>query len=368
MTFDIDYLNLAIKLAKKGQYTCQPNPMVGCVLVNDGSIIGEGWHAVAGEGHAEVNAIHDAQRKKHDLNGATAYVSLEPCSHYGKTPPCVDALIEAGIARVVCATTDPNPEVSGRGLSKLIEAGVSASVLESEQTKQSASHLNRAFFHRMRTGKPYVMLKVATTLDGRTADSNGRSQWITGEAARQDVQYLRASSGAVLTGSGTQIADNPSLNVRLKEIEYQPYRVLLDTQLQLAESANILGNDKKLIVYTNAESNEKIIQLERRVHSFQFLDKGANHSCLKNVLNDLAELEVNQIMIEAGATLSGAFLADDLVDEIVQYIAPSILGNQARAAFDFPDALPLQHKKQFSVHSCELLGDDIKITFLRSLV
>ena len=364
MTLDIDYLQLAVELAERGQYSCQPNPMVGCVLVKDCEIIGEGWHAVAGKGHAEVNAITDAQTKGNSPNGATAYVSLEPCSHQGKTPPCVDALISAGIAKVVCATTDPNPEVSGQGLVKLNEAGIPAAITECKQTQQYAKHLNRAFFHRMRTGKPYVMLKVATTLDGRTADSQCISQWITGDAARQDVQYLRASSGAVLTGSGTQMADDPRLNVRVDDVEHQPLRVLLDTRLQIKTDANIIGDDKKLIVYTAEKDNEKIAQLQDHVHSIRNLDGAA----LVNVLNDLAELEINQVMVEAGATLAGAFLAEDLVDEIVHYLAPSVLGDQARAAFDFPVALSLQDKKRFNVHSCELIGDDIKITVLRHLI
>lgn len=361
MTSDIDYLNSAIKLAKQGQYSCHPNPMVGCVLVKDNFIIGRGWHAIAGEGHAEVNAIADAQDNGHKVNGATAYVSLEPCSHYGKTPPCADVLIAAGVTKVVCATTDPNPDVSGQGLNKLISAGIPASLIDCDVTQQAAKHLNRAFFHRMRTGKPYVMLKAATTLDGRTADSQGFSQWITGKKARQDVQFLRAMSGAILTGSGTQVADDPRLNVRLNNVEHQPYRVLLDTQLQLGVDANIVGDDKKLIVYTAEKTSKKISELQERVHSFRQLD----NTNLKGVINDLAELEINQVMIEAGSTLAGAFLAEDLVDEIVQYMAPSILGDQARAAFDLPDALALQDKKQFCVHSCELIGDDIKITFLR---
>lgn len=361
MTSDIDYLRLAIKLAAQGQYSCQPNPMVGCVLVKNHVIIGKGWHAIAGEGHAEVNAIADAQKKGHKLRGATAYVSLEPCSHHGKTPPCVDALTTEGIDKVVCATTDPNPEVSGRGLAKLIDVGIPASVIECEETQQLAKHLNRAFFHRMRMGKPYVMLKVATTLDGRTADFQGASQWITGNKARQDVQCLRAMSGAVLTGRGTQVSDDPYLNVRLNDVEFQPYRVLLDTQLQLEVDANIIGDDKKLIVYTAEQKGEKISALQGRVHSIRKLDD----SKLVSIINDLAELEINQVMIEAGATLAGAFLAEDLVDEIVHYMAPSVLGNQARAVFNLPDALPLRDKKQFNVHACELVGDDIKITFLR---
>ena len=364
MKSDADYLHLAIELAKQGQYSCQPNPMVGCVLIKENVIIGEGWHAIAGEGHAEVNAIKDAQEKGHATNGSTAYVSLEPCSHHGKTPPCVDALIAAGVTKVICATTDPNPQVSGKGLAKLISAGIPASIIECEKTQQAAHHLNRAFFHRMRTGKPYIMLKVATTLDGKTADSNGVSQWITGDVARHDVQYLRAVSGAVLTGSGTQIADDPRLNVRVSGVDYQPYRVLLDTKLQLKTDANIIADDKKLIVFTTKKNDEKARQLHDKLHSFRVVDE----INLTHIINELAELEINQVMIEAGATLSGAFLAENLIDEIVHYMAPSVLGNQARAAFDLPVALSLQNKKQFKAHSCELLGQDIKMTFLRSAI
>lgn len=366
MLSDIDYMNRAIKLAKKGQYSCHPNPMVGCVLVKDNVIIAEAWHETAGQAHAEINAITDAQQKGHDTNGATAYVSLEPCSHEGKTPPCVGALINAGIVKVICATLDPNPQVSGQGLAKLTNAGIDARVLEYEQTQQAANYLNRAFFHRMRTGRPYVMLKIATTIDGKTADYQGNSQWITGSAARENVQQLRASSGAILTGSGTQHSDNPRLNVRLTN-KHQPFRILLDTQLKLPVSANIIGDDKKLIIYTAVKSSKKITKLQNKVHAFRYIEKDDHSNNIMNVLNDLAELEINQLMIEAGATLSGSFLAADLVDEIVHYIAPSILGDQARAAFDLPKALSLNQKKQFTTHSCELLGGDIKIVFLRSL-
>ena len=361
---DKEFLLASLMLAEKGRYSCKPNPKVGCVLVKDQKVIGEGWHQIAGEGHAEVNAIADAKHRQESTQGATAYVSLEPCSFTGKTPPCVNALLDAGIQRVVCASVDPNPKVAGNGLEKLRSQGVDASVLEDADIQLKAERLNRGFFKRMRTGMPWVMLKTASSIDGRTADSKGHSKWITSEESRQDVQFLRAESDAVLTGSGTQQADNPSLNVRLDALLYklikQPYRVLLDSQFQVSVSDNIVGDDEQLIVFTTQDQSHKIKS---------FADKAQIEVCeiieLENVLKTLATIEVNQLMIEAGPILSGAFLEAGLVDEIIHYIAPSVIGSNGKGMFDFTKDLSIHEKKMFQLHTVKQIENDIKLVYVR---
>lgn len=357
------FLRQALSLAEKGRFTCQPNPMVGCVLAKAGQVIGQGFHQRAGANHAEINALEDAKQQGHDVRGASAYVSLEPCSHFGKTPPCANALVNAGIKVVVYACEDPNPLVAGKGQAILLEAGVSARLTKSSEIQAQAKALNRAFFHRMQTGRPWVLLKVAATLDGRTADSQGVSQWITGAEARADVQCLRAASGAVLTGSGTQQADDPSLNVRLPEVDRQPYRVLLDSDLSLSPTANIIGDDKQLIVFTNSVNKNKINGLKPNVHSINTLSAPIQ---LSAVLEYLADLQVNQLMVEAGATLAGAFLEAGLVDEMVYYLAPSVLGSGARGAFDLTQPLPLEQRQHFSLQSMQQVGDDVRLNLYRA--
>lgn len=360
---DKEFLMVAIELAAKGKYSCHPNPRVGCILVADSKIIASGWHHQAGQAHAEVNAIADAKKRGVDIVGATAYVSLEPCGHTGKTPPCVDALRAAGIARVVCAGFDPNPKVAGKGIKTLQQSGIDAIVLENQVTADAAEWLNRGFFKRMREKKTWVMLKIASTMDGRTADSLGESQWITGEKAREDVHRLRAESGAVLTGSGTQQADNPSLNVRIPEIINnkdfkQPLRVLLDSNCQLSITDNIVGNDQNLLVYTT-KSDTIALNDKAQVEQVEQIQ-------LDVVLDHLAQHEINMLMVEAGAKLSGAFLEADLVDEIVHYIAPSVIGSAGRGMFDFSQPLALADKKHFKIHSVQSVGDDIKIVYVRN--
>lgn len=370
---DKQFLLEAIKLAENGKFTCHPNPMVGCVLVKDGVNVSSGWHQKAGEAHAEVNAIANAEQNGVSLNGATAYVSLEPCSFTGKTPPCVDALIHAGVSRVVCATLDPNPKVAGNGLSLLQEANIEAVVLDDAEVYSKAEWLNKGFFKRMREGKPWVMLKTASSLDGKTADNQGLSQWITSEQARQDVHRLRAMNGAVLTGSGTQQADNPSLNARLSEQEFvyqQPLRVLLDSQCKLTPDAKIVShndrdensnkNRKDLLVFTT-QTDSKILKSFSNNIEFSIMESIE----LETVLQKLAAKQINQVMIEAGAHLSGAFLEADLVDEIVHYIAPSVIGSGGRAMFDFSTNLSLSEKKQFTTKTVEQIGNDIKVVYVR---
>ena len=321
---DKSFLLASLKLAEKGQYSCRPNPRVGCVLVKDGDIIGEGWHQVAGQAHAEVNAIANAHSRSNDTIGATAYVSLEPCSFTGKTPPCVDALLAAKVARVVCASLDPNPKVAGNGIAYLQQQGIDAEVFDDQEVKQQAEWLNRGFFKRMRSGLPWVMLKIASSLDGKTADYQGTSQWITGEQSREEVHHLRAQSCAVLTGSGTQLADNPSLNVRLDgyDSQFQPCRVLLDSTAQLKELSKIVGEDGKLILFTQPDS---VVLQEIETRSTVVRQ---NPNDLLAVLRYLAdEKEVNYVMLEAGAKLAGSFIENDLVDEINHYNAPIIIGS-----------------------------------------
>ena len=359
--YDKEFLLASLLLAEKGQYSCKPNPKVGCILVKNQKVIGEGWHQIAGEGHAEVNAIADAKHRQESTQGATAYISLEPCSFTGKTPPCVNALLDAGIQRVVCASVDPNPKVAGNGLEKLRAQSVDASVLEDADIQLKAERLNRGFFKRMRTGMPWVMLKTASSIDGRTADSKGQSKWITSDESRLDVQYLRAESDAVLTGSGTQQADNPSLNIRLDTDVKQPYRVLLDAKCKVTASDKIVGNDQQLIIFTqkNEADISSSLTSKARLETCQTIE-------LENVLHTLAKLEVNQVMIEAGSTLSGAFLEADLVDEIVHYIAPSVIGSSGRGMFDFVESLAITEKKTFELHSINQIENDIKIVYVRA--
>ena len=362
---DQEFLMAAIELAGKGKYCCHPNPRVGCVLVVDSEIVASGWHQQTGQGHAEVNAIEDASQRGVNIVGATAYVSLEPCSFTGKTPPCVDALNTAGVSRVVCASLDPNPKVAGNGLQILQQVGIAAMVLDDQETRQAAEWLNRGFFKRMREKKPWVMLKTASSLDGRTADNQGESQWITSEQAREDVHRLRAESGAILTGSGTQQSDNPSLNVRISEITEnerfnQPLRVLLDSTCQVSITDKIVGDDQGLLLFTETKETSDLdnkVQVQC-VESIQ----------LDEVLHHLAQKQINTLMVEAGAKLSGAFLEADLVDEIVHYIAPSVIGSQGRGMFDFSQSISLADKKHFKIHSVQTIGDDIKIVYVRNSI
>ncbi len=362
MTEQSSFLARAIELARRGEYTCQPNPMVGCVIERDGHILGEGWHQKAGQAHAEIQALSDAVNRGNDVAGATVYVSLEPCSFHGRTPPCAEALIKAQVGSVICATLDPNPRVAGNGLKQLNDQGIHAEVTSDNELQQQARWLNRGFFTRMRFKRPWVMVKVAATLDGKTADYQGKSQWISSKASRDDVQHLRASSGAVLTGSGTYLADNPRLNVRLPDISRQPYRVLLDSALCVSPDAPIVGDDQRLIVVTaSSDENAKAMLAE----SLAALKTVKAPIDLNLVLQYLAEFDINKVMIEAGATLAGAFVAADLVDEIVYYMAPSVLGAAGKGVFDLPEPLQLPDKKEFVFQSVEKISSDIKLTMVK---
>ena len=344
----------ALHLAASAGSTTSPNPKVGCVIAHGEQIVGEGFHVQAGAPHAEVHALRQAG----DLaRGATAYVTLEPCSHTGKTPPCANALIDAGVAEVICAMVDPNPQVSGQGLARLQAASIhTAHGLLSEQTQA----LNRGFLSRIQLNRPFVTLKLAASLDGKTALANGDSQWITGAAARADVHKERATRNAIITGSGTVLADNPQLNVRGTTCLKQPVRVVLDRQLRSPASAQIFDTTvAPTWLFTAAELDTSAYSA-RGVRCFAWEDAQAADS-LKFILHTLAQEGINEAWVEAGATLSAAFIQQDCVDELVLYQAPKILGKHAMDLLPLQaDAHVLTQESQWQTSSIEIVGNDIK--------
>jgi diaminohydroxyphosphoribosylaminopyrimidine deaminase / 5-amino-6-(5-phosphoribosylamino)uracil reductase len=363
---DLVMMARAIKLAARGQYTCMPNPAVGCVIVLNDSVVGEGWHQRAGEAHAEVGALKDAGEL---ARGATVYVTLEPCSHVGRTPPCADALIEAGVARVVYGMSDPNPKVAGGGLKKLCQAGVA---VEGPVLEVEAQQLNCGFIKRQQQGLPWVTVKLAMSLDGRTAMGSGESQWITGSAARQDVQRLRAKSCAIVTGIGTVLHDDPSLTVRADELELdnaadiaarQPLRVVVDSQLKMPADAKMLSAEgpvlKKQVLIVTACDDALTMPIERA--EFVCLAGDDGQVDLSALVKVLAEKECNRVLVEAGAELAGAFLQAGLVDEFVVYMAPKLLGSSARPLLTLPlDSMDQQIA--LDITDMRQVGDDIRIT------
>jgi len=359
---DYRFMGKALYLAEQGKFTAHPNPMVGCVIAKNDEIIGEGWHRAPGQPHAEVHALKAAADR---AQGATAYVTLEPCCHHGRTGPCAEALIEAGIARVVCAVEDPFPAVAGQGIALLKQAGLDVSV---GLLASQAEKLNRGFMARHLTAKPYVCCKMAMSLDGRTAAADGSSQWITSAQARQDVQLLRAQSGAIMTGIGTVLHDNPSLTVRSdigdlrglvgQAYFQQPKRVVIDSQFRLPADAKMLSLDGETWVYTLAsvaapdKANIKVIQgeaLNGRVD-------------LNHVVRSLARQDVNSVLVEAGPTLSGAMLAAGLLDELVIYIAPKLLGDAGKGLFNLPALKNISQQIPLEISDIRSVGTDFKIT------
>lgn len=353
---DTFYMAQAINLAKRGRYTTDPNPRVGCVLVRDGRIIGEGWHVKAGLGHAEVEALKNVQ----DAKGATAYVTLEPCSHHGRTPPCCDALIKAGVSRVVVAMQDPNPQVSGSGLEKLKAAGieVSCGVLQ-----EDALVLNRGFIKRMTENRPFVRSKLAMSLDGRTAMASGESKWITGAEARADVHRLRAESSAILTGINTVLADDPALNARVDELVLQPVRVALDTQLRMPVTAQMVKLPGRSLILTCSQDEQKQHALQQAGFEVYLLTNSNGRLDLHEVMSFLAQQQINELLVEAGSILNGALLAEGLVDEWVVYMAPCILGDQGRGLFNVPGLLQMADKKNLKLRDVRQVGQDLKLTY-----
>jgi len=362
MNNSVEYMQRAIRLAKKGLYSTDPNPNVGCVIVKDGEVIGEGWHQRAGEAHAEINALKQAGEK---AKGATVYVTLEPCSHTGKTPPCADALIKAGVKKVVAAMVDPNPQVAGSGLKKLQDAGIKT---EHGLLEAQARELNPGFIKRMESGRPFVRVKLAMSLDGRTAMASGESQWISSDASRNDVQRLRAESSAILTGIGTVLADDPSMNVRLSaqqlsvDVVRQPKRIVLDSQLRMPAAAKIAALEGECLVYTTVAVENK--------NSYPFtIEKVAKNGGtsdgkidLPALMDDLAKKEINLLHVEAGAVLCGALLKNDLVDEIILYMAPHIMGDGAKGLFHLPGLEKMKDRISLNIKDVRSIGKDIRIT------
>jgi len=351
---DSQWMAQALRLAGQGLYSTSPNPRVGCVLVAEGRIIGSGWHQRAGEAHAEVHALNEAGDK---ARGATAYVTLEPCSHHGRTPPCADALISAGVARVVVAVADPNSQVAGAGCAKLRAAGIA---VESGLMEAAARELNVGFFARMTRGTPWLRSKAGMSLDGRTALANGVSQWITGEAARRDVQHWRARSCAVLTGIATVLADDARLNVREIETDRQPLRVVLDSGLRIPLSARILL-DGKVLIYTSVSDDKKIAALEKAGASVCVLPDGNGQVDLPAMLRDLAQRGCNEVLVEAGSTLNGALLRAGLVDELLLYVAPQLLGDMARGVAHLGELASLELSIKLKWQDVRQVGDDLRI-------
>jgi diaminohydroxyphosphoribosylaminopyrimidine deaminase/5-amino-6-(5-phosphoribosylamino)uracil reductase len=356
---DVRLMQRAIELAERGRYTNHPNPRVGCVIAQDERIVGEGWHRRWGEPHAEVRALEaagDAAR------GATVYVTLEPHSFQGRTPPCTTALIRAGVARVVCGALDPNPRVFGEGVRQLEAAGVAVAtgLLERE-----VRELNAGFEKRMTTGLPRVTVKIAASLDGRVALANGASRWITGDAARADVQRLRAEASAVLTGVDTVLADDPQLNVRDPSIDLlgrQPLRVVLDTKLRMPADAKMLTLGGETLVFTTAAFGEAANAL--RLAGAQIINAPADDSgriALSEVLRELGERQCNDVLVEAGPTLAGAFLEQGLADELIVYLAPVILGPQARPMAMLTQLDRLENARRYALVSTEHIGPDVKL-------
>ena len=361
---DDEWMARALQLAARGCYTTHPNPNVGCVLVRDGVLVGEGWHQKAGEPHAEVHALRAAGEL---ARGATAYVTLEPCSHYGRTPPCALALVEAGVSRVVVAMMDPNPLVAGRGLQILRDAGIEVSCGIGEAEAQA---LNPGFIKRMKTGLPWVRVKLAASLDGRTALANGQSQWITGPAARADVQSWRARSSAILSGADTVLIDNPSLNVRWGQLpaevqaEYpeaslrQPLRVLVDSRQRLQPEARLFSLPGAVLLARQQRQGawpEQVEQLELPLAASGKLE-------LPALLRELGRRGINELWVEAGRQLAGALVAQQLVDELIVYLAPKVLGDTAQGLLALPPLEALSQAPQFSLREVRQIGDDLRLT------
>jgi diaminohydroxyphosphoribosylaminopyrimidine deaminase / 5-amino-6-(5-phosphoribosylamino)uracil reductase len=359
--FDRFAMNRALVLAARGLETTHPNPRVGCVIAQGTKIIGEGWHERAGEAHAEVNALAAVRSAGLQPAGSTAYVTLEPCSHYGRTPPCTDALISAGVARVVYAVQDPNPEVSGRGDELLRQAGIA---VESGLMEAEAVDLNIGYMKRRTYGRPWVRLKLAMSLDGRTALANGASQWITGEASRNDVQHWRARSSAVLTGVGTVLADDPRLDVRLppekpEDEPWQPLRVVLDTRLRIPTDSRLFTTGGEVLILT--EDATRGATLAGMGVAVEAIPASHGRLDLVAVIDRMGELEVNELLVEAGPTLSGEMLRQGLVDELLLYVAPKLLGPQGLPLVDLPELGDLQDALGFTVAGVQRLEDDLRL-------
>ena len=356
---DHTYMTRALQLAEQGLYSTQPNPRVGCVIVKDGKIVGEGAHLKAGEPHAEVFALRQAGGQ---VKGATAYITLEPCSHTGRTPPCSQAIIDAGIAKVIVAMLDPNPLVSGSGSAHLQAHNIET---VSGLMQAQAVELNPGFISRMTRQKPYVRCKIAASLDGKTALNNGTSQWITSEPARLDVQYWRARSCAILTGIGTVLADDPSMTVRgmtVRDIAMnrQPLRVIVDSQLQTPIDAKILQGGNILIAFA-FDTHNKADTLYEMGAELLCIPNSEGKVCLNTLLSHLAAREINEVLVEAGEGLNGALLAQNLIDELLIYYAPKLMGSAAKGLFALPALTAMQQAIDLQILDLRQIGIDIRL-------
>lgn len=351
---DHAYMAQALRLAERGMFSANPNPRVGCVVVREGRIVGSGWHERAGQPHAEIYALNAAGLY---ARGATVYVTLEPCSHYGRTPPCVEALQKAGVAKVVMAMKDPNPLVSGRGSELLRKSGieVQAGLLAAEAQK-----LNIGFVSRMLNKRPWVRSKIAASLDGKMALNNGLSQWITGKAARRDGHRWRARSCAILTGIGTVIADDPQLSVREIGTSRQPLKVVVDGHLEIPADARLLFG-KNVLIFTTDENAKRADGLRKK--GARVISMAGNHGKvdLVKMMLKLTEFEVNEILVEAGNKLNGALVRAGLIDELVIYLAPHLLGEKARGIFDLPELTSLDQRSSLEIQDLRMIGKDIRI-------
>jgi len=353
----------AICLARQGIYSTHPNPNVGCVIVAQGAVVGSGWHQRAGEPHAEIHALGEAGGKARD---ADVYLTLEPCSHHGRTPPCADALVDAGVRRVVVAMQDPNPRVAGQGLERLRAAGIQ---VETGLLEDQARAMNPGFVSRMQRGRPWVRVKLASSLDARTAMASGESKWITGDAARRDVQRLRARSSVIMTGIGTVLADDPSMNVRLEaqqlkgvEPVRQPLRVVMDTQLAMPVQAKMLSLPGDTLLVTGVQDNDHWQALQQAGAEVVAIDVGRGQLDPEAVLKLLAEREINEVLLECGPTLAGSFLAAELVDELVLYIAPHLMGDSARGLFHLPGLQRMRDRIALEWLDVRQVGDALRVT------
>jgi diaminohydroxyphosphoribosylaminopyrimidine deaminase/5-amino-6-(5-phosphoribosylamino)uracil reductase len=344
----------ALRLAERGLFTTTPNPRVGCVIVRDGAVVGVGWHARAGEPHAEVNALQAAGER---AAGATAYVTLEPCSHHGRTPPCTAALIAGKVRRVVAAMRDPNPKVAGDGVAQLSAAGIEVGVGLMEE---AARELNIGFVSRMTRGRPWVRMKVAASLDGRTALADGRSQWITGPAARHDGHCFRARACAVLTGIGTVRDDDPQLTVREVPTTRQPLRVLVDSRLEVPLSARVLEGGNALVV-TAVQDKAKAAALAARGAEVVVIPNAAGKVDLALLMGELGRRGLNEVHVEAGVKLNGSLVAAGVVDELVVYLAPSLIGDTGRGMFNLPPLAGLDQAPRLDLRDVRRVGADVRL-------
>jgi diaminohydroxyphosphoribosylaminopyrimidine deaminase / 5-amino-6-(5-phosphoribosylamino)uracil reductase len=344
----------ALELAERGLFTTTPNPRVGCVIVRDGTVVGTGWHERAGGPHAEVIALREAGAR---AAGSTVYVTLEPCSHHGRTPPCIDGLIAAKVACVIAACEDPNPLVAGQGVARLLAAGIDVRVgLLSEPAKE----LNIGFVSRMTRGRPWVRMKVAATLDGKTALGNGQSRWITGPEARRDGHAFRARACAVLTGIGTVKDDDPQLTVREVPTPRQPLRVLVDSRLEVPLSARILEGGN-LLIAAAVKDRDRAGALAARGAEVLTMPNAAGKVELGALMSELGRRELNEVHVEAGFKLNGSLVAAELVDELLIYLAPSLIGESGRGMFNLPELADLAARVQFSIRDVRQVGADLRI-------